>query len=204
MSNTSDDIQAIRSNTRPHMLDRTDYKSWVQRFRMYCKGKENGVYILQSIDEGTYQMETTRDALGTADDGGVTLGIDRPRTYNDLNEHEKKRFDDDIQATNIDGRVVIQNVQGRQNQNQRNFARGTGAAGNVSSLQQAGPSDASILSEVLNLEKAINHHEIPNEVQQTNVLDSDSVDMGNSNVIRYEQLLKHNEESVVPSGASYV
>nr|GEW37507.1 hypothetical protein [Tanacetum cinerariifolium] len=443
-------------------------------------------------------MGTTRDTLGTADDGGVTFGIDRPHTYNDLNEHEKKRFDADIQATNIlydefkrfkmtpgenitdyyvkfyklvndmrnikmtmpniqlnskfvnnmthewdrfvtavklnkglketnheqiyaymkqhekhvaydrlindrfnpttndplapvshvqphtqvshvqshqyptpsshvqplhvhtsqnpysvensqldsgytqtgqiidnlsnqiallaqqfratlpqtnnklrtslnthnqetvqDGRVVIQNVQGRHNQNQRNFARGIGAArsgnthnraGNanqgqgkpikcyncgenrvvldeeallflageqantydadvddhpvydmaqndhnifqaddcdafdsdiddepttqtifmanlssaVSSLQQAGPSNASILSEVLNLENAINHHEIYNKVQQTNVLDSDSADMGNSDVIPYEQYVKHKEESVVHSGASSV
>ncbi|GJU92184.1 hypothetical protein Tco_1304607 [Tanacetum coccineum] len=165
-----------------------------------------------------------------------------------------------------DGRVVVQNVQGRQNQNQGNFARGTGAAGNggaqnragnvnqgqgklikcyncggeqanthdadvddqpiqdmaqhdpnifqaddcdaldldvddeptaqtifmanlssvVSSLQQAGPSNASILSEVLNLENSIDHHEIPNEVQQTNLLDSNSADMGNCNVIPYE------------------
>nr|GEX66359.1 UBN2 domain-containing protein [Tanacetum cinerariifolium] len=74
----------------------------------------------------------------------------------------------------------------------------------VSSLQQVGRSNASILSEVLNLENAIDHHEIPNEVQQTNVLDSDSVDMGNSNVIPYEQYVKHNEESVVPSAASSV
>nr|GFC97116.1 hypothetical protein [Tanacetum cinerariifolium] len=74
----------------------------------------------------------------------------------------------------------------------------------LSSLQQAGPSNASILSEVLNLENVINHHEISNEVQQTNVLDSNSVDMGNSNVIPYEQYVKHNEESVVPSGVSSV
>nr|GEV72421.1 hypothetical protein [Tanacetum cinerariifolium]GEV72423.1 hypothetical protein [Tanacetum cinerariifolium] len=46
-------------------------------------------------------MGTTRDTLRTADDGGVTLGIDKPRTYNDLDENEKKRFDADIQATNI-------------------------------------------------------------------------------------------------------
>nr|GFD10219.1 hypothetical protein [Tanacetum cinerariifolium] len=38
----------------------------------------------------------------------------------------------------------------------------------------------------------------------TNVLDSDSADMGNSNVIPYEQYVNHNEESVVPSGASSV
>nr|GEZ81434.1 hypothetical protein [Tanacetum cinerariifolium] len=75
MSNTSDDLQAAGSDTHPPMLDRTDYESWTQRIRL--------------------------DTLGTADDGGVTFGIDRPHTYNDLGEHEKKRFDADIQATNI-------------------------------------------------------------------------------------------------------
>nr|GEY16855.1 retrovirus-related Pol polyprotein from transposon TNT 1-94 [Tanacetum cinerariifolium] len=268
MSNTSDDIQAARSDTRPPMLDRTDYKSWVQHFRMYCKGKENGVYILQSIDEGPYQMETTRDALGTADDGGVTLETDRPRTYNDLDEHEKKRFDDDIQATNIvlqglpkdiyklinhnteakgiwtmEDRIRIRgtllgvqvqlrmvmyrielgmlikdkenrssattmmvldifqgttlNLSGHKTQITSSEQENTYDADvddqpvhdmaqndptifqfdDLSSLQQASSSDASVLYEVLNLEKAINHHEIPNE---------------------------HNEEYVVPSGASFV
>ncbi|GJX33333.1 hypothetical protein Tco_0243188 [Tanacetum coccineum] len=50
---------------------------------------------------------------------------------------------------------------------------------------QAGPSNASILSEVHILENAIDHsvtnqdeHEIHNEVQQANVIDSTSVDMG--------------------------
>nr|GEU84872.1 Gag-Pol polyprotein [Tanacetum cinerariifolium] len=64
-------------------------------------GKENGVNILQSINNGPYQMGTTRDTLRIVDDGSVTLGIDRPRTYNDLDENEKKRFDADIRATNI-------------------------------------------------------------------------------------------------------
>ncbi|GJR80102.1 hypothetical protein Tco_0150887 [Tanacetum coccineum] len=63
MSITSDDIQAAGSDTRPPMLDRTDYESWAQRIQMYCR--------------------------------------DRPRTYNDLNKNEKKRFDADIQSTNI-------------------------------------------------------------------------------------------------------
>nr|GEW50267.1 reverse transcriptase domain-containing protein [Tanacetum cinerariifolium] len=57
---------------------------------------------------------------------------------------------------------------------------------------------------VLNLENAIDHHEIPNEVQHIKILDSDSADIGNSNVIPYEQYVKHNEESVIPSGASSV
>nr|GEX18588.1 retrovirus-related Pol polyprotein from transposon TNT 1-94 [Tanacetum cinerariifolium] len=59
---------------------------------------------------------------------------------------------------------------------------------------QAGPFHAFILSEKPDLENNIDHvgeihdeHEILNEVQQTSVVDSNSVDMGNSNIIPYEQ-----------------
>ncbi|GJV67403.1 retrovirus-related pol polyprotein from transposon TNT 1-94 [Tanacetum coccineum] len=43
----------------------------------------------------------TRDTLGTTPEGGVLLGPERPRTYDDLNDNEKKRFDADVRATNI-------------------------------------------------------------------------------------------------------
>ncbi|GJW99443.1 hypothetical protein Tco_0183357 [Tanacetum coccineum] len=39
MSNQSEDIQAANSDTRPSMLDMTDFESWKQRIRLYCKGK---------------------------------------------------------------------------------------------------------------------------------------------------------------------
>jgi hypothetical protein len=45
---------------------------------------------------------------------------------------------------------------------------------------------------------------IPNEVQQTNVVKLDTADMGNSNVVPYEQYVRRNVESVVPSDASSV
>ncbi|GJT43504.1 hypothetical protein Tco_0952219 [Tanacetum coccineum] len=77
MSSNYNDIQAAGSDTRPPMLDRTDYESWSQRIRLYCRGKENEVYILQSIDQ------------------------ERTRTYDDLNDNEKKRFDADVRGTNI-------------------------------------------------------------------------------------------------------
>nr|GEY33124.1 hypothetical protein [Tanacetum cinerariifolium] len=40
------------------MLDRTDFASWQQHIRLYCQGKENGVNILKSIEEGPFQMGT--------------------------------------------------------------------------------------------------------------------------------------------------
>ena len=98
---STNDIQAVGSDTRPPMLDRTYYESWAQRIRLYCRGKENGENILRSIDEGPVQMGTTRDVISIADDGTVTFGIDRPRTYNDLSDAEKKRYDANIRASNI-------------------------------------------------------------------------------------------------------
>ncbi|GJW54087.1 hypothetical protein Tco_0098172 [Tanacetum coccineum] len=83
------------------MLDRTDYESWLQQIRLYCRGKENGLKILQSIDQGPFELGTTRDALGTTPEGGVVLGPERPRTYEDLSDTEKKRYDADVRATNI-------------------------------------------------------------------------------------------------------
>ncbi|GJR49829.1 retrovirus-related pol polyprotein from transposon TNT 1-94 [Tanacetum coccineum] len=77
--------------------------------------------------------------------------------------------------------------------------------------QQAGSSNASILSEVLDLENAIDtcnnnqvKHEIHNEVQQSTIIDSTCADMGNSNVILYEQYLTTNDVSIVPSCVSSV
>ncbi|GJT45519.1 hypothetical protein Tco_0954234 [Tanacetum coccineum] len=74
---------------------------------------------------------------------------------------------------------------------------------------QAGPSNASILSEVHTLENSIDHsvtnqdeHEIHNEIQQSNVIYSTSVYIGNSNVIPYEQYLSVNNIFVEPSCAS--
>ncbi|GKE47566.1 hypothetical protein Tco_1478824 [Tanacetum coccineum] len=63
MDNLSEDIQCASSDTRPPMLDRTDFASWQQRIRLYCQGKENGVIILKSNDEGPFQKGTFRETL---------------------------------------------------------------------------------------------------------------------------------------------
>ncbi|GKE07653.1 hypothetical protein Tco_1399671 [Tanacetum coccineum] len=69
MSSNSDDIQSAGSDTRPPILDRTDYESWSQR---------------------PFELGTTRDTLGTTPEGGVLLGPERPRTYEDLSSELTK------------------------------------------------------------------------------------------------------------------
>ncbi|GJR50852.1 retrovirus-related pol polyprotein from transposon TNT 1-94 [Tanacetum coccineum] len=160
MTNLSEDIQCAGSDTRPPMLDRTDYASWQQRIRLYCRGKENGVNILKSIDEGPFQMGIFRETLAEGTKGAQ--GPERPRVYSDLSPKDKDRYNANIRATNIllqgfpkdiyslinhytdakdiwdnvkillavqDGRVVVHNVQGRQNRGKGNNARGAGTAG---------------------------------------------------------------------------
>ncbi|GKB92027.1 hypothetical protein Tco_0964299, partial [Tanacetum coccineum] len=74
MANLSEDIQCAGSVTRPPMLDRTDFASWQQRIRLYCQGKENGVNILKSIDEGPFQMGTIRDPIAKGTEGCIENG----------------------------------------------------------------------------------------------------------------------------------
>ncbi|GJT02141.1 hypothetical protein Tco_0823310 [Tanacetum coccineum] len=79
MSNMSEDIWYAGSDTRPPMLDRTDFESWQQRIRLYCLGKDNGENIMKSITEGP----------------------ERARVFTDLSAEEKERYKADIRATNI-------------------------------------------------------------------------------------------------------
>ncbi|GJU93117.1 hypothetical protein Tco_1317873 [Tanacetum coccineum] len=99
MANLSEDIQCTGSDTRPPMLDRTDFASWQQRIRLYCRGKENGVNILKSIDEGPFQMGMFRETLAEGTEGA--LGPERPRVYSDLSHEDKDRYNADIRATNF-------------------------------------------------------------------------------------------------------
>ncbi|GJW87565.1 retrovirus-related pol polyprotein from transposon TNT 1-94 [Tanacetum coccineum] len=100
-------------------------------FRIVLLGKENGYKLLKSIDEGPFQMGTTRVIVAEGTEGPLNLGLERPRVYSDLSQDEKDRTSSNPrnQATVQDSRVVVQNVQGRQNRGQGNNAWGAGAAG---------------------------------------------------------------------------
>ncbi|GJV96047.1 hypothetical protein Tco_1547624 [Tanacetum coccineum] len=52
MANLSEDIQCAGSDTRPPMLDRTDFASWQQRIRLYFQGPERAqVYSDLSLED---------------------------------------------------------------------------------------------------------------------------------------------------------
>ncbi|GJX92536.1 hypothetical protein Tco_0345862 [Tanacetum coccineum] len=91
MANLSEDIQCASSDTRLPMLDKADFASWQQRIRLYCQGKENGVNILKSIDEGPFHMGTTRVIVAEGTEGSLNVGLERPRVYSDLSQDEKDR-----------------------------------------------------------------------------------------------------------------
>nr|GEX39333.1 hypothetical protein [Tanacetum cinerariifolium] len=74
MANLLEDIQCAGFDTRPPMLDMTDFASWKQCIQLYCRGKENEVNIFKSIDEGPFQMGTFRETLAEGDEDALHLG----------------------------------------------------------------------------------------------------------------------------------
>nr|GEV73636.1 retrovirus-related Pol polyprotein from transposon TNT 1-94 [Tanacetum cinerariifolium] len=68
---------------------------------LYPLGKENGVNILKSIDEGPYQIGTVRETLAEGTEGAPQFGPERPQVYSNLSLEEKDRYNVDIWATNI-------------------------------------------------------------------------------------------------------
>ncbi|GJT41853.1 hypothetical protein Tco_0941718 [Tanacetum coccineum] len=117
MANLLEDIQSVGSDTRPPMLDRFDFATWQQRICLYCMGKDNGANIIKSIDEGPFKIGKFRETLAEGEEGALHLGPEQDRVFVDLSPEKKDR-------------VVVQNVQGRQNRGQWNYARGAVAAGN--------------------------------------------------------------------------
>ncbi|GKD95219.1 hypothetical protein Tco_1375056, partial [Tanacetum coccineum] len=101
MANFSQDIQSVSSDTRPPMLDSSDFVSWQQRIRLYCQGKDNGENILKSIDEGPFKMGKFRETLAEGAEGALHLGPEWDRVFVDLSPKEKDRYKADIRVTNI-------------------------------------------------------------------------------------------------------
>nr|GEZ21818.1 integrase, catalytic region, zinc finger, CCHC-type, peptidase aspartic, catalytic [Tanacetum cinerariifolium] len=100
MANLFEDIQCVSFDTHPLMLDKIDFESWKKRIHLYYLGKDNGVNILKSIDEGPYKMGKFRETLTKGTEGALHLGLEQDRVFADLTPEEKERFKADIRATN--------------------------------------------------------------------------------------------------------
>ncbi|GKC01226.1 integrase, catalytic region, zinc finger, CCHC-type containing protein [Tanacetum coccineum] len=96
MANILKDIQSVGSNTRPPMLDRSDFASWQQRIRLYCMGKDNRENIIKSIDEGPFKMGKFKETLAEGAEGALHLGPERDRVVADLTLEEKDMYKADI------------------------------------------------------------------------------------------------------------
>ncbi|GJT65980.1 hypothetical protein Tco_1017460 [Tanacetum coccineum] len=77
MSSMQEDIQCAGSDTRPPMLDRTDFESYATSIRLYCLGKDNGENIMKSIKEGPFQMGTVSDVIAGETEGAVQQGYSK-------------------------------------------------------------------------------------------------------------------------------
>nr|GEU89725.1 hypothetical protein [Tanacetum cinerariifolium] len=102
MANLSEDIQCAGSDTRPPMLDRTDFASWQQRVRLYFWGKENGVNIVKSINEGPFQMGTVREPLAEGTEGAPHLGLPKD-IYTLINHYTDAKDICDIMKILLEG-----------------------------------------------------------------------------------------------------
>nr|GEZ82868.1 hypothetical protein [Tanacetum cinerariifolium] len=77
MVNLSEDIQCAGFDTRSPMFDMADFASWQQRIRLYCRGKDNGVNILKSIDEEPFQMRTFKETFAEGDEVDNIFQVDQ-------------------------------------------------------------------------------------------------------------------------------
>nr|GEX14952.1 integrase, catalytic region, zinc finger, CCHC-type, peptidase aspartic, catalytic [Tanacetum cinerariifolium] len=144
MANLSEDIQSVGFDTRPPTFDRSDFESWQQCVHLYCKGKDNGENVLQSIDEGPFKTGMFRETLAGGTEGALHPRPERDRVFVDLTPKEKGKenkitlerynqhaIDPLAFVSNISPQqVVVQNVQGRQIRGQENNAKGAVAAKN--------------------------------------------------------------------------
>nr|GEW54734.1 hypothetical protein [Tanacetum cinerariifolium] len=79
------------ADNRPPMLEKSLYDSWKSRMEFYMENRENGIMILDSVQNGLLVYPTI-----TKDDGTT-----RQKTYAELSASEKLQADCDCKATNI-------------------------------------------------------------------------------------------------------
>nr|GEX73290.1 hypothetical protein [Tanacetum cinerariifolium] len=182
---------------------------------MYCRGKENGVNILKSIEEGPFQMGTIRKTLTEGTEGAAGYGGAQTRVrFANLGQARQ------IKCYNCNGigNIARNCTQPKRPHNSEYFkdkmllmqAQENGdLALNVDNVFQAddylvydkaGPSyDTNVLSEVYDhyhyQDVVCDHHEVHemhDDLQPNYVVDSHTGYTSDSNMIPYDQYVKDN------------
>ncbi|GJR84306.1 hypothetical protein Tco_0155091 [Tanacetum coccineum] len=96
MANILEDIQSAGSDTRPPMLDKSDFAPWQQCIRLYCMGKDNKENIIKSIDEGPLKMGKFRETLAEGAEGAEGHNVKMLLEGSELtkDDHESQLYDE--------------------------------------------------------------------------------------------------------------
>ncbi|GJS12297.1 hypothetical protein Tco_0369093 [Tanacetum coccineum] len=97
MATMAENVIVAGAENRPPMLEKGMYDSWKSRIWLYIKGKENGEMLIDSIENGPFQLK--KEVTIPATDG--TPEHKRAQTMADLSPEEKLRQHCEIKATNI-------------------------------------------------------------------------------------------------------
>ncbi|GKB10469.1 hypothetical protein Tco_0844392, partial [Tanacetum coccineum] len=98
------DLRVLQTGGMTNLDDMDDIEMIMQQLQSeqeQQQGKENGVNILNSIDEGPFQIGTFRETLAEGNEGALHLGPERPRVYSDLSPEDKEMYNTNMRATNI-------------------------------------------------------------------------------------------------------
>ncbi|GJX40344.1 hypothetical protein Tco_0255334 [Tanacetum coccineum] len=79
------------ADNRPPMLEKSMYDSWKSRMELYMENRENGIMILDSVQNGPLVWPTIVEENGTTS----------KKKYEELSVTEKLQADCDLKATNI-------------------------------------------------------------------------------------------------------
>ncbi|GJZ96477.1 retrovirus-related pol polyprotein from transposon TNT 1-94 [Tanacetum coccineum] len=127
MARMTENVIVTGAKNRPPMLEKGMYDSWKNRIMLYVEGKKNDEMLIDSIKNRPFQL---KEEITIPASEGVPKHK-RPQTLFDLtlkentsissrfpltNNQLKTSSNPRTQATVQDGRVTIQNIQGRQSQ----------------------------------------------------------------------------------------
>ncbi|GJW89276.1 putative reverse transcriptase domain-containing protein [Tanacetum coccineum] len=83
-------LEAVKTENRPPMLEKSMYDSWASRIHLFIKEKKHGRMMLDLIDNGPLVYPTIKEN-----------GQTRPKKYSELTEAQQLQDDCDVQAINI-------------------------------------------------------------------------------------------------------